>query len=269
MDNPNVLSDAEYRAVLANLKIIQANGLFGADEIHYVFKWDESKNREENIRLVAREDAAVRYFLETGIIIGERVENEFRRQELQARGPSGMRPGVWSKDTWDAADMARKEYEWEVFIWGIDAKKLDIAGHKFGLVDIGARLVERSEIPEKELFGLPPTKLRINDDFILHAQNVISYRGRAISLEPQARKIAAVIMERSAQGLYTDSEYLIDNTLSDEYLERIAKQDDNPASKYIQRYTSGLRSKFRTITHSEKEKDFFPHRVGLGYKFSP
>lgn len=269
MDNLNVITDAEYRAVLANLKVIQANGLFGADEIHYVFKWDESKNREENIRLVAREDAAVRYFLETGVIIGERVENEFRRQELQARRLSGMRQGVWAKNIWDAADMARKEYDWEVFIRGIDAKKLDITASKFDLIDVGARLVERSEIPEKELYALPPIKVKINDDFILHEQNVISYRGRAINLQPQTRKIAATIIERSTSGLFTNAEYITDHCLSEEYLERAGTGSENLIPTYIKRSISEARGKLRTATHSDKDKNFFPHTPGIGYTFTP
>ncbi|HVI69263.1 MAG TPA: hypothetical protein VM581_02295 [Magnetospirillaceae bacterium] len=263
----NLIGDSAYKTVLAKLKHIQAHGLYGADEVHYIFDWDDTRTRDENIKAVIQEDAIVRYFLELGVIVGERVENEFRKQELQARGLSGDGVGVWAKPIWDEADSARKEYEWEITIWGVDAKKLDDEAYKFDLVDIGARLVERADVPQKELAGLPKVSKKINDDFSLHVQNIISYRGRSINLEPQARKIAAAIIERSSEKLYTDTKYLIDNCLSEDYLERVSDQNNDPAAQYIKRYVSTIRAKFRIITHSDQ--DFFPHAAGLGYKFSP
>lgn len=266
---PNLIEDDAYKSVLAKLKHVQAHGLYGADEIHYIFEWDNSKARDENITAVIKEDAIVRYFLDMGVIIGERVDNEFRRQELQARGLSGNGQGVWAKPIWDEADSARKEYDYEVFIRGIDTKKLAEEAYKFGLVDVGARLTERDALPQKEIFGLPKVLIKLNDDFALHTQNIISYKDRRIVLESQASKIAATILERASKGLFTDIPYLINNCLSEEYLEKVGNKSGDAAAKYVMRYISTLRGKFRIATHSPTDKDFFPHKVGIGYTFNP
>ncbi len=89
---------------------------------------------------------------------------------------------------------------------------------------------------------LPAVVTVITDKFTIHHKNIISYEGRAIELEPQTRKIVSMIMRRSANKLYTDTETLIDEYLDENYKERVSNKND-ATSKYVARCISDARTK--------------------------
>ena len=268
-NNANLIDDSFYKLVLTKLKHVLINGFYSMDEVRYIYEWDDTKPKEENLKLVRKEDAVLRYFLEIGVVGGRRFDNEFRSQELQARrfNPSAR---VWA--AWDEVDTAYREYEWAVEIYGINYDKFTDQLGKFHLVDTGTELAEKPDSTNEteNLIPLPPTTLKFDDKFSVHQANVISYRGQIVELEPQVRKMIAFIMERSSEGLYTSLDAIIDSCLSEQYLTKAEKsQNEDLVPNYIRRSISKARSSFRAATNSEQGKNYLPSKSGVGYIFKP
>lgn len=124
----------------------------------------------------------------------------------------------------------------------------------------------RQAIMDAEKPILPPIRIEVTKDFIIHENDLVSYRGRLIDLEPQASQIAIHIMERSKQGLFTATKSIIDNCLSEKYLERIAStQDEERPYKYVRRRISEIRKIFRTATRTDS--NYFVSQGNKGYIF--
>jgi hypothetical protein len=140
-NNANLIDDSFYKLVLTKLKHILVNGFYSMDEVRYIYEWDATKPKLENLKLVRKEDAVLRYFLDIGVVGGRRFDNEFRSQELQARR---FNPGarVWAD--WDKVDTPYREYEWVVEVHSINYEKFTDQLNKFHLVDTGISLVESS-----------------------------------------------------------------------------------------------------------------------------
>lgn len=268
-NNANLINDSFYKLVLTKLKHILVNGFYSMDEVRYIYEWDDTKPKEENLKLVRKEDAVLRYFLEIGVVGGRRFDNEFRSQELQARrfNPDAR---VWA--AWDEEDAAYREYEWVVEVHSIDYDKFTDQLGKFHLVDMGTKLTEKSDSTNeiKNLTPLPPTTLRFDDKFSVHQADVISYKGQIVELEPQVRKMIAFIMERSSRGLYTNLDAIIDSCLSEQYLAKTEKsKNEDLVPNYIRRCISKARGSFRAATNSGQDKDYLPSKSGVGYIFTP
>ncbi len=264
-NNANLIDDSFYRLVLTKLKHILVNGFYSMDEVRYIYEWDDKKPRSKNMASVRKEDAALRYFLDIGVVGGRRFDNEFRSQELQARrfNPSAR---VWA--VWDEVDAAYREYEWVVEVHSIDYDKFTDQLNKFHLVDTGINLEDAST--QSSAVTLPEVVAKINDLFSVHQGNLISYKGRLVELEPQVSKIVALVIKRSVNGQYTSPEIIIDECLSEDYLSKAEKSNDEDlVYKYVRRCLSDARSSFRAATSSEKDKNFFPNKPGVGYIFAP
>lgn len=246
--------------VLKKIQHVLVSGFYGMDEVRYMYSWDNTKNREDNLRHVREEDAALRYFMDIKVIDAVRVPNEYRDQELRARA---LNPNEGVYADWDEVDPPYREYEWIVLMYGVDGNKFESQLEKFGLKDINLQLMENS--PDS---NLPKVRTVVTNNFSVHTANLISYNGKMIELEPQVRKIIAFIMERYKDDLYTSLEDIVDNCLSEEYLEKAAR-NPNLVPDYVRRCISRARSSFRVITGSEKAKDFFPNKRGAGYIFNP
>jgi hypothetical protein len=262
--NTNLIDNTIYVLVLTKLKHILVNGFYSMDEVRYIYEWDDTKPKEENLKQARKEDAVLRYFLDIGVFGGRRFENEFRSQELQARrfNPDAR---VWAD--WDKVDAPYREYEWAVELHSIDYEKFIDQLNKFHLVDTGIGLDDSSKISNT---ALPAVVSKVTDEFSVHESNLISYKGRLIELEPQVGKIVALVMERSVNGQYTSSENIVDECLSEEYLAKAEKSDDEDlVFKYVRRCVSDARSSFRAAAKSKKDKNFFPNKAGVGYTFVP
>lgn len=263
-NDADLIDDSFYKLVLRKLKHILVNGFYSMDEVRYIYEWDVTLSRNRNIELIRKEDAVLRYFLDVGVIGGRRFENEFRSQELQARkfNPDAR---VWAD--WDKVDTPYREYEWAVEVNSIDYDKLTDQLSKFNLVDSGIN-VEKASLGNSS--ALPVIVTKVRGEFSVHDSNLVSYRGRLVELEPQVSRIVTLIMERSVRGMYTSSESIIDECLSEGYLSKAEKSsDEDLVFKYIRRCVSDARSSFRVATNSERNKNFFPNKAGVGYIFEP
>lgn len=264
-NNANLIDDSFYKLVLTKLKHILVNGFYSMDEVRYIYEWDTAKPKDENLKNIRKEDAVLRYFIDIGVVGGRRFENEFRSQELQARrfNPNAR---VWAD--WDKVDAPYREYEWAVEMHSIDYDKFSDQLSKFNLVDTGTELEEIHS--SSSTTSLPALDTKVSDKFSIHKGNLISYNGHLIELEPQVSKIVALVMERSVRGLYTSHETIIDECLSEDYLAKAGKSSDEQlVFKYVRRCLSDARSSFRTATNSNKDKNFFPNKSGIGYTFEP
>ncbi len=254
----------QRKLVLRKLNRIMHGGLLlRTGEVRYVYEWDKSKNKKLNLQNVAKEDAALHYFELQKVIDGSRTENEFRNQQLHGNVVNKAW-GVWNPKVWKGADPARREYDQEVHIYGIDYDRFKEELVKFGLSDRGDELVEVAA-PPAPTPTLPPVVAEITPSFSIHKGNLISYNGKEIILEPQPRRIAARVMTNFAAGRHTPPEEITNDILSESYMEK-AK-----TSKQVkQRVTDSiyeLRAAFKTATGTDKNR--FPNTRGVGYTFSP
>lgn len=242
----------EYGNVATKLNAIMVSGMYGMDEVRYIFDWDESLSSEVNLQHVEREDVILRFFLDIGVINGLHIDNGYRRDEIEARRQDAA-ARVWAD--WDAADSAYKEYDKVVLIHGVNGKLLRKESEELGL-EAGLSLF---------LEDLPAVICSIGD-FAVHDSNIISYQGAAIPLEGQVAKIASFIMTNTKEGLITSRDSLIDNCLSEQYLSANSG-DDEKIYRYLQRYISDARSKFKAASRSTRNN--FVNKPSTGYTFKP
>jgi hypothetical protein len=178
---------------------------------------------------------------------------------------------VWGK-SWDETDPAHREHDWVVGLYGIDNDKFTEECNRFGLVDMGIELTEKPSLTANinSPFPLPPTVLKFDDKFSIHEADVITYDGQIVELEPQVRKMIAFIMKRSAKGLYTTLDSIIDSCLSEQYLAKAEKShNEDLVANYIRRSISKARGSFRIATNTGQKKDYLPSKSGIGYIFKP
>lgn len=113
--------------------------------------------------------------------------------------------------------------------------------------------------------SLPTVIAKVNDDFLIHQGNIISYKGKIIELEPQSRKVIVLIMLRSKENSFTSSELITDECLDEKYKLKVASKE-GAIKAYIARTISDARAKFRIATNQSK-KNYFPNQRGIGYTF--
>lgn len=107
-------------------------------------------------------------------------------------------------------------------------------------------------------FPLSEVKFNLGDGFAVHENNVISYKGSEIPLEPQLAKLVALILERSQTNSYTSVQLLSEKVLSNAH-------EYNAPEKYIVKMVSEARKQFKSVTNTDI--DFFPNKSGFGYIF--
>ncbi len=112
--------------------------------------------------------------------------------------------------------------------------------------------------------ALPPVIKQVTADFAIHQGNMIFYKGHEIVLEPQDRRIAALIISKEI-GQYTTREQLKEDGLTESYISNA--ETDKAINQRINDSIYQIRQKFKTATHNNK--DYFPSKRGVGYKFSP
>lgn len=210
----NTVDYALYVLVLKKLKYILSNGFFLMDEVRYEYSWDDKKSKNVNKRVVAQEDAAVKYFIDRGIIIGDRIKNAFRDQELSAR-KLDPKDRVWAN--WSEVDTAYREYEYVVFIRGINADKFDAQLELFDLVDTPTGLTENTAIPKTS-----PVTTKFGH-FTAHKDGSIQFNNRYIKVKPEVRRLVHALISQKGKALKyeqildilwseeTDSQKYLDN----------------------------------------------------------
>jgi DNA-binding winged helix-turn-helix (wHTH) protein len=239
------------------------NGLFLVDEIRFVYSWDESKSITYNLSIVKLEDIVLRQLIQQKTIDGVWEENEYRKQEVRARMLNSSSK-VWSD--WEEVDPAYREYDHVVLLYGYDADKFSKICGEFGLRSSGLTLTKHGASQSDA--ALPKLTMTVNDDFSIHAGDVLSYRGKIISLQPQTSRIIRLIMERAITEQYTPSQMIVDECLGEDYLDRNANSPDRVYT-YVRRCISEARKTFLSMTGKEKDKNFFPNKPGVGYTFTP
>jgi len=236
----NPIETSFYRLVLANLKYIFVNGFFSTDEVRYIYSWDNRKSINSNLKQIRKEEAVLRYFLESGVIDGMRIENAYRNQELQARkNYSGAR--VW--EDWDDVDPAYREYDWIVLIHGLNANKFEREILKFGLLDTGIELISSTSSPKRS-----PPLARIGA-FSAHKDGHISHMNQLINLKPEVRRLVfACILKKGHALSYVEILDALwgEDSDSQSYL-------DNPT-----RSTSDIRKRIGSIV-SEANRNLFTY----------
>lgn len=126
-----------------------------------------------------------------------------------------------------------------------------------------------SKYKPKKTVERPPLPKIITEmkPFLIHDKDIISYKGRPIEIQFQQRKIAALIMRRSNQQLYTSLQTIIDECLDEEYLRKVATKENAPEN-YIRRTIHELVKAFQVAT-DEPNKRYFINTYGTGYIFKP
>ena len=105
---------------------------------------------------------------------------------------------------------------------------------------------------------LPKVLHQLGDDFAVHDQNILSYKGKEINLEAQEAKVLATIMRRSKDGIYTSARYISVEVLKGE-------SDSLKPEAYVRKIVSNGRKAFRTATQSDT--NYFEIKHSVGYKF--
>ncbi len=114
---------------------------------------------------------------------------------------------------------------------------------------------------------LPDPEVIVGGGFALHSNHRISYKLDPISLEPQVRRVLAYVMAHAQNGQYVSSQSIIDNCLSEQYLERAATKNNDSVPGYVRRCMSEGNSAFRMVTGSPDETLYFKNKYGVGYTF--
>lgn len=204
-NNANLIEDAVYTLVLRKLKHILVNGFYSMDEVRYEYSWDEKATKAQNIHTVRKEDSVLRYFLDMNVIIGQRIPNEFRIQEI--RGNEANKSfGVWAD--WKKVDPAYREYEWVVLIYNIDTEKLSQEFAKFSLVDAGTKLVD-SAFKQRA----SPSVGKVGA-FTAHKDGSVSYVNSEIILKPGVKKLVHSLI--AAKGRTLSYQEIVDTLWNDE-----------------------------------------------------
>lgn len=114
-----------------------------------------------------------------------------------------------------------------------------------------------SNLHDTTQIRLPNIKFNVGNDFAVHKNNIISYKGNEIPLEHQVARFIAFIMKRSRNNYFTTTEMLVDKFLSDE---RYGQPE-----KYVIKIISEARKEFKTATKTDI--NFFPNKRSFGYTF--
>lgn len=242
--------DEVYKLVLRKLKALTVDGTFNsADTLaYYEYAWDETKDLKENLPRALNEHGVLAYLIKAGVVDGDQGENVYRKQQLS---------GEVSWPDWDQAPVSMREFEQETVIYTINVNKFEEQLTKLGLEDRGMTLASDTSI-----LRLPQVTVTIGD-FAIHTGNFISFKGKEIRLEPQEMRIAAHIMEKSTRDIYTTHEDIMNDILSEQYIEK-AKTSGNIKQRVIDSVSS-IRTAFKNATQTDK--DHFPNRRTVGYIF--
>lgn len=249
------MKDYDYaywnKLVLRKLKYILLSGALKIeDDVRYIYRWDDTKSKKENLKLVRCEDRALLYLIQIGVIEADHITNEYRKQELEGN-LIDKSFGVHSD--WNEVDPAYREYEYETEIYGIYFDKFEKEIDKYNLVDNSVELIDKvdSNLQEhklsKPIFTVPNTKFSVHDAWR------ISYDNQEIVMQPQIRKIAAYIMENSIQNRITTPQMITDHNMAN---------TEYNASDNICR----ARTAFKNAT--KQNKNFFPNERNIGYRFT-
>lgn len=236
---------AWYILVLKKLKQMLVDGSFVSGEVRYVYEWDKNKSTEDNLADITREDMVLLNLLNAKVIIGDHVPNEYKRQQQEAIAEG--RSGVWSD--WETVDPARRGYYNEVFLHRIDIPKFEKEIEKYGLRDAGMELIEVSDAGEETALSDPVVVMR-GGQYLIHDAWRISYNGQEIKMQPQMRKVAALIMENSNNGIVTSIEMIT---------QRMGVYN-------VPDVISRARAVFKNATNQDKK--FFHNERNIGYRFS-
>jgi len=204
-NNANLIEDAIYTLVLRKLKHILVNGFYSMDEVRYEYSWDKKATRAQNIHTVIKEDSVLRYFLDMKVIIGQRIPNGYRDDEIKGNEVDKS-AGVWAD--WNDVDPAYREYEWVVLIYGIDTDKLSQEFTKFGLIDNGTTLTDTAFKK-----AASPSIAKVGA-FVAHKDGTISYALSEIALKPGVRKLVHSLIK--AKGAALSYEKIVDVLWNDE-----------------------------------------------------
>ncbi len=194
-NNANLIDDSFYKLVLTKLKHILVNGFYSMDEVRYIYQWDETKPKHENLVQVRKEDAVLRYFLDIRLIDGRRCANEFRSQEISGN-EADKSFGVWTE--WNKVDPAYREYEWVVLIYTIDTDRFENEVRKFQLIDTGITL---DDVGFKQKASPPVGKIGV---FTAHRDGSVSYTNSEITLKPGVRKLVHSLIVAEGRTLLYD-----------------------------------------------------------------
>ncbi|HSW37419.1 MAG TPA: hypothetical protein VLG37_03570 [Candidatus Saccharimonadales bacterium] len=147
-----------------------------------------------------------------------------------------------------AHNKDNKPFPWQVRITAVNRDRFFALLQNESLQFNGEKVVEQLPINQ---FPLPPVKQRVDNDFIIHTNRTISYRGKPIKLEGGQAIIAIALMSASI----TSSQWI-----GLEALQTLS------GSVRINKIVSELRAIFQNATQKPEHKFFFNDRM-LGYTF--
>ncbi len=245
-------NDPKYwnKLVLRKLKRLMLSGALKVEDgVRYVYEWNNAKSTEENLELVRNEDRALLHYVQAGVIEADHDDNDYRKQQLIGN-EIDINWGVWGD--WNDVDPAYREYEYETSVYGVYVDRFEKEVFKIGLVDTGVELADKQSDNLQGTALSEPILVVQDTGFCIHDAWRISYENKEITMQPQVRKIAALIMENSTYGRVTSAQSLIDQNMAD----TTYNVNDN---------VSRARVAFKNATR--QDKNFFPNERNVGYRF--
>ena len=138
------------------------------------------------------------------------------------------------------------ELAWSLRITAADRAKFSSLIDQYGFELVGSQVFVRPPIAH----DLSPKFARISQDFAVHSDNAISYRGRRVVLTGQQSRVAAAIMLASLYG---------SRVTSDAIAQLVGRAQ---ATKVV----SELRQSFWNVT-GQLDHEYFDNLKGIGYTF--
>lgn len=234
----------------------------------WIFDWDETKSTMDNIENAHSEQSVLIKLQNFGCIKLRKADKpvpmgftpdsiRYKNEKLYNDNDDYKLSNFIS--VVPSSDRAWRNYDWAVWVIGFDIDKF-----RAYCMQNNIELLNIVVTDEPALTNL----LKTIGKFNIYRNNIITYEGRVISLQPQVSKIVALIISRSIDHLTTSREKIADECLSEEYKEKAStSQDEDLVFKYVRRCISDARRSFKATTGLNRE--YFYNTPGVGYMFKP
>lgn len=251
------MTDYSYwtRLVLHKLKRLTLSGALKVEDgVRYIYEWDESKITEENLENVRKEDRALLYLIQIKAIEADHDPNEYRKQQLKGN-ENDINIGVWAD--WETSDPARREYGYEVEIYGVYPDVFEKELEKFDLMDAGDKL---AELKNTSL----PAVIQTFGNYTAHKDGSSSFQNSLIKLKPTARRFVHALIHK--QGRALTYQEIIDILWNDELGTQGYLESELRNVRSIKKRINNLANEANTLLYNYGNKKHIVSIGGTGYK---